>query len=47
MGSEGVITVASRDDDLIDTAVFYLGVVLAILGIASAGCAIVKAMLFK
>lgn len=47
MGSEGVSAVASRDDDLIDTAVFYLGVVLAILGIASAGCAILKAILFK
>ena len=37
----------SRDETLIDTVVFYFGVVLAILGIASAGCAIVKAMLFK
>ena len=47
MGSEGVSAVASRDNDLIDAAVFYLGVVLAIIGIASAGCAILKAMLFK
>ena len=38
---------ASRDDNLIDAVVFYFGVVLAILGIASAGCAIVKAMIFK
>ena len=42
-----MITVALRDDGLIDTAMFYLGVVLAILGIASAGCAIVRSMLFK
>ena len=36
-----------RDDDLIDTIVFYSGVVLAVLGIASAGFAVVKSMLFK
>ena len=47
MGSEGVITVASRDDSLIDAVMFYFGVVLAILGIACAGCAIVRSMLFK
>ena len=38
---------AARDDNAPDTILFYTGVVLAILGIASAGCAIVKAMLFK
>ena len=38
---------AMRDDDLIDTIVFYSGVVLAILGIACAGFAVVKSMLFK
>lgn len=38
---------AARNEDLIDTVVFYIGVVLAILGIACAGIAIVKSMLFK
>ena len=38
---------AARNDNAPDTILFYTGVVLAILGIASAGCAIVKAMLFK
>lgn len=37
----------SRDDDLIDTIVFYTGVVLAIVGIAGAGLAVVEGMLFK
>lgn len=38
---------AAKDDNTPDTILFYAGIVLAILGIASAGCAIVKAMLFK
>lgn len=38
---------AARNDNAPDTILFYTGVVLTILGIASAGCAIVKAMLFK
>ena len=38
---------AARDDNTPDTILFYTGVVLAILGTASAGSAIVKAMLFK
>lgn len=38
---------AARNEDLIDTVVFYIGVVLAVLGIACAGIAIVKSMLFK
>lgn len=38
---------ASRNEDLIDTVVFYIGVVLAILGIALAGISIVRSMLFK
>ena len=38
---------AARNEDLIDTVVFYIGVVLAVLGIARAGIAIVKSMLFK
>ena len=38
---------AARDDNTPDTILFYTGEVLAILGMASAGSAIVKAMLFK
>ena len=38
---------AARDDNTPDTILFYTGVVLAILGISSAGSAIVEAMLFK
>lgn len=38
---------AARNEDLIDTVVFYIGVVLAILGIACAGVAIVKGMILK
>lgn len=38
---------AARDDNMPDAILFYAGVVVAILGIASAGSAIVKAMLFK
>ena len=38
---------AARNEDLIDTVVIYIGVVLAVLGIACAGIAIVKSMLFK
>lgn len=38
---------AARDDNTPDTILFYTGVVLAILGIACAGAAISKGMLFK
>lgn len=38
---------AARDDNTPDTILFYTGVVLAILGIASAGVAVIRAMLMK
>ena len=38
---------AMQDDNLIDKVVFYVGVFLAILGIAFAGVAVVRSMLFK
>ena len=38
---------AARDDNTPDTILFYTGVVLAILGIACAGVAVVRAMLMK
>ena len=38
---------AAQNDDRIDPVVYYIGVVLAILGMACAGFAIAKGMLFK
>ena len=38
---------AARNEDMIDTVVFYIGVVLAVLGIALAGIAIVKGVISK
>ena len=36
-----------RDESMTDAVLFYSGVALAILGIAGAGAAVVKAMLMK
>lgn len=38
---------AARDDNTPDTILFYTGVVLAILGMACAGVAVVRAILIK
>lgn len=38
---------SSRDDNLIDTVIFYAGIVMAILGMVMAGVAVIKAMLLK
>ena len=38
---------ATREDNTLDAVLFYTGVGLAILGIACAGIAVVKAMLMK
>ena len=38
---------AMRDESVTDAVLFYSGVVLAILGIAGAGAAVIKAMLMK
>lgn len=37
----------TREDNTPDTILFYTGVVLAILGIACAGVAVIRAMLMK
>ena len=38
---------ATREDNTPDAVLFYTGVVLAILGIACAGVAVIRAMLMK
>lgn len=38
---------SARDENLFDQILFYSGVVLAILGMAGAGIAVVRAMLLK
>ena len=38
---------ATGNEELNDTVVFYIGVALAVLGISCAGIAIVKSMIFK
>ena len=38
---------SSRDDNLLDTVIYYVGVVLAVLGMAMAGASLIKAMLLK
>lgn len=38
---------SSRDDNLIDTVIYYAGVVSAVLGMAMAGASLIKAMLLK
>lgn len=38
---------ATREDNTLDAVLFYTGVVLAILGIACAGVAVIRAMLMK
>ena len=38
---------SSRDDNLLDTVIYYAGVVLAVLGMAMAGASVIKAMLSK
>ena len=37
----------TREDNTPDTILFYTGVVLAILGIAGAGVAVIRAILMK
>ena len=38
---------SSRDDNLLDTVIYYAGVVLAVLGMAMASASLIKAMLLK
>lgn len=38
---------SSRDDNLLDTVIYYAGVVLAVLGMAMAGASLIKAMFLK
>ena len=38
---------SSRDDNLLDTVIYYVGVVLAVLGMAMAGASLIKAMFLK
>ena len=38
---------ATREDNTLDAVLFYTGVALAILGIACAGVAVIRAMLMK
>ena len=38
---------SSRDDNPIDTVILYAGIVMAILGMAMSGVAVIKAMLLK
>lgn len=38
---------ATREDNTLDAVLFYMGVGLAILGIACAGAAVIRAMLMK
>ena len=38
---------SSRDDNLLDTVIYYAGVVLAVLGMAMSGASVIKAMLLK
>ena len=38
---------SSRDDNPVDTVILYVGIVMAILGMAMAGAAVIKAMVLK
>lgn len=38
---------SSRDDNIMDTVIYYAGIGMAILGIAMAGASVIKAMLLK
>lgn len=38
---------SSRDDNPADTVIFYAGIVMAILGMAMAGAAVIKAIVLK
>lgn len=38
---------SSRDDNLLDTVLYYAGVVLAFAGMALAAVAVIKAMVLK
>lgn len=38
---------SSRDDNLLDTVIYYVGIVLGVLGIGLAGASLIKAMLLK
>ena len=38
---------SSRDDNLVDKVVYYVGIGAAALGIAMAGASVIKAMLLK
>ena len=42
---EGVMP--SRDNNLVDTIIYYVGIVLGVLGMGMAGAAVLKAMLLK
>ena len=38
---------SARDDNLLDTIIYYVGIVLGVLGMAMAGASVIKAMLLK
>ena len=38
---------SSRDENLLDTVICYVGIVLGVLGMAMAGASVIKAMLLK
>ena len=38
---------SSRDDNHVDTVIYYVGIVMAMLGMVLAGVAVIKAMLLK
>lgn len=38
---------SSRDDNIVDTVIYYVGIALAVLGMAMAGVSVIKAMLLK
>ena len=38
---------SSKDGNIMDTVIYYAGIVMAILGMAMAGAAVIKAMLLK
>ena len=38
---------SSKDDNIVDKVIYYAGIVMAVLGMAMAGAAVIKAMLLK
>lgn len=38
---------SSRDDNLLDTVIYYVGIVLGVLGVILAGVSVIRAMLLK